>query len=242
MFTTILGFLGSTVFGSIIGVFGNWLNQRTILKAEKVKNEQELAVARINIEMFNAKTDASIKINKAQVEGAIDLQDSKSYATNIVVANQKSFSDKWIDKMFEVKGWLSYPATLMAVFVMGSLALVDVIKGFMRPVLTIGFTAGFGYLTYISYFILKQKGFEALTPAQAVLYFTLALDTCVMLTATCVVWWFADRRAAKSINRMTERRLRMNDIVREIEEPSTPEDDPELPVLEDEVTPTDEEE
>jgi hypothetical protein len=46
MFTTIIGFLGSSVFGSILGVFGNWLNQRTILKAEKVKNEQEVMTQR----------------------------------------------------------------------------------------------------------------------------------------------------------------------------------------------------
>ena len=238
MFTTILGFLGSTVFGSIIGILGNWINQRTILKTEKVKNEQELAMARVNIEMITAKTDASIKINKAKIEGTIDLQDSKSYSTNLVVANQKSFSDKWIDRLFEVEGWLKYIATPVAVFTMASLALVDIVKGFMRPVLTLAFAGGFGYLTYISYYILKQKGFDALTPAQAVLYFTLALDTCVMLTTTCVVWWFADRRAAKSINRMTERRLKMNEL---IQEPSKPED-PKPPVVEDEVTPTDEEE
>jgi len=242
MFTTILGLLGSSVFGSIIGVFGNWLNQGAIRKAEIVKNKHEIAMSRVSIDMIKAKTDASIKITKATVEGAVDLQDSKSYASNLIIANQKSFSDKWIDKMFEVKGWLSYIATPMAIFVMGSLALVDIIKGFMRPVLTLAFAGGFGYLTYISYYILKQKGFSALTPAQAVMYFTLALDTCVMLTTTCVVWWFADRRSAKSINRMTERRLRMNDIIREIEEPSTPEGDPELPVLVDEPTPTDEEE
>ena len=245
MFTTILGFLGSTVFGSIIGVFGNWLNQGTIRKTEMMKNAHEIAMAGVQIDILNAKTNASIKIAQAKVQGAVDLQDSKSYATNLVLANQKSFSDKWIDKMFEVKGWLSYIATPMAVFVMGSLALVDIIKGFMRPVLTLAFAGGFGYLTYISYYILKQKGFDALTSAQAVLYFTLALDTCVMLTATCVVWWFADRRAAKSINRMTERRLKMNDLIQEptpVDEDED-EDTPDTPpVLEDEVTPTDEEE
>jgi hypothetical protein len=143
--------------------------------------------------------------------------------------------------LFEVDGWLKYIATPIAVFTMASLAFVDVIKGFMRPVLTIGFTTGFGYLTYISYFILKQKGFEVLTTAQAILYFTLALNTCIMLTTTCVTWWFADRRAAKSINRMNERRLKMNELITGVEEPPTSENS-KPPVLEDEVTPTDEEE
>jgi len=210
MIGTILSFFGSGVFGSIIGVFGNWLNQRAIRKTEELKNAHEIAMSEVQIKMFAARTDASIKINKAQIEGTIDLQDSKAYATTLVVANQKSFSDKWIDKMFAVEGWLRYIAIPLAFCIMGPLALVDIIKGFMRPTLTLAFTAGFGYLTYTSYYILKQKGFAALTPDQAVLYFTLALDTCIMLTTTCVTWWFGDRRAAKSINRMTEQRLRLN--------------------------------
>jgi len=215
MIGTILSFLGSGVFGSIIGVFGNWLNQRAIRKTEEMKNAHEIAMSEVNIKMFEARTDASIKINKAQIEGTIDLQDSKAYATTLVVANQKSFSDKWIDKMFEVTGWLRYVSIPMAFCIMGPLALVDIIKGFMRPVLTLGAAAGFGYLTYISYYILKQKGFANLTPDQAVLYFTLALDTCIMLATTSYTWWFGDRRAAKSINRMTEQRLRLNNAVQE---------------------------
>jgi len=215
MIGTILSFFGSGVFGSIIGVFGNWLNQRAIRKTEELKNAHEIAMTEVQIKMFEARTDASIKINKAQIEGTIDLQDSKAYATTLVVANQKSFSDKWIDKMFAVEGWLKYIAIPMAFCVMGSLALVDVLKGFMRPTLTLAFTAGFGYLTYVSYGILQQKGFTTLSPDQAVLYFTLALDTCIMLTTTCVTWWFGDRRAAKSINRMTEQRLKMNNAMQE---------------------------
>lgn len=213
MIGSILSLFGSGVFGSIIGVFGNWLNQRAIRKTEELKNAHEIAMSEVQIKMFTARTDASIKINKAQIEGTIDLQDSKAYATTLVVANQKSFSDKWIDKMFAVEGWLRYIAIPMAFCVMGPLALVDIIKGLMRPTLTLAFTAGFGYLTYVSYGILQQKGFTTLTPDQAVLYFTLALDTCIMLTTTCVTWWFGDRRAAKSINRMTEQRLKMNDAM-----------------------------
>jgi hypothetical protein len=241
MFTTIIGFLGSSVFGSILGVFGNWLNQVAIRKTELMKNQHEIAMSKVQIDILKAKTDASIKITEAKVQGAVDLQDSKSYAANLVVANQKSFSDKWVDKMFEVDGWLRYIAVPLACMVMGSLALVDVIKGFMRPVLTIGFTIGFGYLTYISYGILEQKGLQAITVQQALLYFTLAINTCIMLTTTCVSWWFADRRAAKSINRMNERRLKMNELMVGIELP-TPDDDPDDSVVVDELTPTDEEE
>ena len=210
MLGTILSFLGSGVFGSIIGVVGNWLNQRAIRKTEEMKNAHEIAMAQVQIDILKAQTDASIKITQAKVQGAVDLQDSKAYATTIVVGNQKSFSDKWIDKMFGVTGWLRYISVPLAFCIMGPLALVDIVKGFMRPALTLSFTAAFGYLTFMAYGILQEKGFAFLTADQAVLYFTLAMDTCIMLTTTCVTWWFGDRRAAKSIGRMTEKRLAMN--------------------------------
>jgi len=207
MIGTLISFLGSGVFGSLIGLVGNWLNQRAIRSIEEMKNKHEINMAKVQIEIMKAQTDASIRITEAKVQGAVDLQDSKAYGTVITVANQKSFSDKWIDYLFEVQGWLRYVSVPMAFLLMGPFALVDIIKGFMRPLLTIAFTVGYGYLAYTAYFILKEKGFATLTTDQAVLYFTLSIDTCIMLTTTCVTWWFGDRRAAKSINRMTEKRL-----------------------------------
>jgi hypothetical protein len=216
MWSTILNLFGSGALGSLIGLLGNWLNQRQIRKTKQIENEHEIAMARVQIDILNAKTDASIKINEAKVQGAIELQDSKAYATTVVVANQKSFSDKWIDKMLNAKGWVRYISIPLASFMINLLVLVEVIKGFMRPTLTIGFTVGFGYLAYVSYTILKSKGFDALTPAQASVYFTLAVDTCVLLATTCVTWWFGDRRAAKAVNRMAEKRLSINDKVQEV--------------------------
>jgi hypothetical protein len=210
MVASILSFFGSSVFGSILGVVGNWMNQRAIRKTEEMKNAHEIAMARVQIDIIKAKTDASVKLTQTQVQGAVDLQDSKTFAGNIIVANQPTFSNEWINKLLAVEGGLKYVAMPLAFLIMGPMALVDIIKGFMRPVLTMGFTFGFGYLTYVAYTIIKAKGFETLSPEQAVLYFTLAMDTCIMLASTSVTWWFGDRRAAKSIARMTEQRLRFD--------------------------------
>ena len=225
MIGTSISFLGSGVFGSVIGLVGNWLNQRAIRKTEEMKNAHEIAMVNAQIGMMKAQTDAAIKINTAKIQGAIDLQDSKAYGTTLVVANQKSFSDKWVDYLFGVQGYLRYLAVPMAFFIMGPFALVDIIKGFMRPVLTLSFTAAYGYLAYISYGILSGKGFETLTPDQAILYFTLAMDTCIMLTTTCVTWWFGDRRAAKSIGRMTEKRLDMSRVAAMVAGPKPTEEE-----------------
>lgn len=211
MIGSILGFLGSGVFGSIIGVVGNFLTQWQIKKTKQMENAHEEAMARINIDAIKAQADAAIKVTQAQVQGAVDLEDSKAYTTTIVMANQKSFSDKWIDRLFEFEGKLRYVTVPMAFMIMGPLALVDVIKGFMRPVLTMGFTIGFAWLMYTCYDILQKSQFQTLTAEQAVMYFTLGVDTVVMLTTTCVTWWFGDRRAAKALHRMAEKRLAMND-------------------------------
>ena len=120
MIGTIISFLGSGVFGSVIGLVGNWLNQRAIRKTEEMKNAHEIAMVNAQIGMMKAQTDAAIKINTAKIQGAVDLQDSKAYGTVITVANEKSFSDKWVDYLFAVQGRLRYVSVPMAFFIMVS--------------------------------------------------------------------------------------------------------------------------
>jgi len=217
MLGSILGFLGSGVFGSIIGVVGNFLTQWQVKKTKQMENQHELDMAKVQIDLINAKTDASIKIVQAEVQGAVDLQDSKAYGTTIVMANQKSFSDRWIDRLLDFQGNARYFTVPMAFMIMGPLALVDVVKGFMRPALTLGFTVAFGYLMYECYQLIQAANFAAITQEQAVMYFTLGADTVVMLTTTCVTWWFGDRRAAKALHRLAEKRLSMNDNISNIQ-------------------------
>jgi hypothetical protein len=210
MIGTLLSFLGSTAFGSITGLIGNYINQRQIRKNKEMEYSHEIKMAGVQIEILNAKTDAAVKINVAKIEGAVELEESEAYTTNIVMANKESFSDKWLDKLLATEGWFRFFTIPLACILMLGFAIVDVVKGFMRPALTLAFTGAFGYITWLSYGIMQTKGFDTLSPTQAVLYFTLAVDTCVMLTATCVTWWFADRRMAKSLQKMYQNRLDQN--------------------------------
>lgn len=215
MLGSILSFLGSGVVGSVVGVIGNWLNQRAIRQTKQMEMDHEATMARIQIEVLTAKTDAAIKVTQAKVQGAVDLEESKAYTTNIVVANQTSFSDKWLDKLLEAQGWVRFFAYPFAAFLMTGFGFIEVFKGFMRPALTTAFTAGFGVITWMSWQILQQHGLQGITPAEAIIYFTMAVDTCFMLTTTCVTWWFADRRMAKALARMHEKRMEQRDEVSE---------------------------
>lgn len=211
MLGTILSALTSGALGTIFGGIGNLINQWFQKKQIEMKYKHEVDMARVQIDILNARTDAAIKITKAEVEGKIDLEEAKAYSHSQVVGNQKHFSDAWMEKFLEQTGVMRYVSVPAAFILMCLFALIDFLKGIMRPGLTLYFTVLSSIITFKSYQILQAGGFYALNEEQAVLYFTIAVDTCIMLTTTCVTWWFGDRRMAKFLARMNESRLEINE-------------------------------
>lgn len=209
-----LGFLasifGSGVFGSLIGLVGNFLNQIQQKKQMAMKYKHEIDMATVQIDLLKAKTDASIKITQAQVQGAVDLQDSQAYTHSIKVGNEKTFSDKWMDYLLNQTGWLKYIAVPAGFILMLLFALVDVLKAFMRPGLTLYFTVLSTLITIMAYNILQTDTMEVITQTKALTIFMVAVDTAIMLTTTCVTWWFGDRRMAKFLMRMNASKLGIN--------------------------------
>lgn len=204
MFGFLARLLGSGLIGSFLGLFGNAINQFFQMRQQKSKNEHEKDMARIQIEILTAKTDASIRMTEAKVQGAVDLQDSKAYAESIVVGNQKSFSDKWMDKMLDQTGWLQYFSVPAGFVIMFLFACVDVLKAFMRPGLTLYLTVLTSGITYMLYMILDASSVSWLTANKAAIMLTSIVDTIVMLTTTCITWWFGDRRMAKFLMQMNQ--------------------------------------
>jgi hypothetical protein len=207
MFGAIVSALTSGVLGTIFGQLGNLVNQWFQKKQIEMKYKHEKDMAKINIDMLRAKTDASIKIVQAEVQGKVDLADAGAFAYSQQVGNQRNFSDKWMDSLLSQEGWLRYISVPAAFMLMCLFAIVDFLKALMRPGLTLYFTTLSSLLTWKCYDIIQKANFEAITQEMAVLYFTIAVDTCIMLTTTCVSWWFGDRRMAKFLSKMNESRL-----------------------------------
>lgn len=210
MLGAIVSALTSGALGTIFGGIGNLINQWFQKKQIEMKYKHEKDMARIQIDMLNAKTDASIKIAEAKVQGMIDVEEAKAYTYSQKVGNEKDFSDKWMESLLSQEGWLRYISVPAAFTLMCLFAIVDFLKALMRPGLTLYFTVLSSLLTFKSYQIIQSGGFQAISQEQAVLYFTIAVDTCIMLTTTCVTWWFGDRRMAKFLARMNESRLEMD--------------------------------
>ncbi len=76
-----------------------------------------------------------------------------------------------------------------------AMSLVDVIRGLVRPALTVGFLA----LTAAVYFTLGDDPVAEIDIAPRV------IDTILYLSTTTVLWWFGARQAGKRIDREVRR-------------------------------------
>jgi hypothetical protein len=200
------------ILGGVTGLIGNIITAWSNFKTQKLKNEHDEAMYSFKIQELGAKTDAAIKITEAKISGAVELADSEAYKASQTEGNKQSFSDSWIDKLFSVEGWLSYIATPVAVLLAMLLGSVDVLKGIMRPGLTLYLTAVTTWLTWTAYGILQQVGAN-MTSQQALDIYNQVTSIVIYLTVSCVTWWFGDRRIAKFLMRLDDGNIKGKQVV-----------------------------
>jgi hypothetical protein len=200
------------ILGGVTGLVGNIITAWSNFKTQKLKNEHDEAMYSFKIQELGAKTDAAIKITEAKISGAVELADSEAYKASQTEGNKQSFSDSWIDKLFSVEGWLSYIATPVAVLLAMLLGSVDVLKGSMRPGLTLYLTAVTTWLTWTAYGILQQVGAN-MTSQQALDIYNQVTSIVIYLTVSCVTWWFGDRRIAKFLMRLDDGNIKGKQVV-----------------------------
>jgi len=190
-----------TILGGVTGLIGNALTAWSNYKTQKLKNEHDEKMYDFKIQEVAANTDAAIKITKAKIEGAVEIADSQAYTKSQEVGNRKSFSDSWIEKLMATEGWLKYLAVPVAVLMVMLLGFVDVLKGFMRPGLTLYLTAVTTWITYKAYGLLQATG-TVMSAKEALILYSEVTSIVIYLTVSCVTWWFGDRRMAKFMARM----------------------------------------
>jgi len=200
------------ILGGVTGLVGNIITAWSNFKTQKLKNEHDEAMYSFKIQELGAKTDAAIKITEAKISGAVELADSEAFKVAQEEGNKQSFSDSWIDKLFSVEGWLSYLATPVAVLLAMLLGAVDVLKGIMRPGLTLYLTAITTWLTWTAYDILQQVG-ATMTSQQALDIYNQVTSIVIYLTVSCVTWWFGDRRIAKFLMRLNDGNIKSKGVV-----------------------------
>jgi len=194
-----------TILGGLTGILGNVITSITNYKTQKLKNSHEIAMNDFKLKEIVAKTDANIKLTTAKVQGALELEDAKIYKVAQEKGNQRSFSDKWIDKLLGLDGKLRFISVPFGVLIATMFGFLDFLKGLMRPGLTLYLTGVTSWITWMAWQIMQKDGIT-MTSAEAIAIFTEVTSIVVYLTVSCVTWWFGDRRIAKFLAKLNDDR------------------------------------
>jgi hypothetical protein len=195
----------TTILGGLTGLVGNIVTGVMNYKTMKIKNEHEAIMVGLETEAMKEEAKMQIAITKAEIEGAVELADTQAFMQSLKAGNQVMFSEKWIDKLFSVKGKFGrFCAIPVAVLLAMAFGFVDWLRGFMRPAMTIYLIGMTTVITFMAWNIMKKFGMDSITPAQAIVIFTQVIDIVIYLTVSCVTWWFGDRRMAKFLTSLNK--------------------------------------
>jgi hypothetical protein len=197
------------ILGGVTGLIGNIISGVMNYKTQKLKNEHEQKMVELETTAMREEAKMKIEVTRAEIEGAVELADSKIYGVSQELGNVDQFSDKWIEKLFTVEGpigkFFAIPAAIMIAI---SFGFVDWLRGFMRPAITMYLTGMTTVITWMAWDILQKHGVQTMTVAEAIGIFDQVISIVIYLTVTCVTWWFGDRRMAKFLTNMKTKKQR----------------------------------
>lgn len=193
-----------TILGGVTGLVGNVISSIMTFKTQKLKNEHDQIMLRLETAAMRAEAEANIKVTTAQVEGAVELADSQAYMQSIIQGNKQMFDGKWIDKLFSVEGRMRYLAIPFGCLVAIMFGFVDWLRGFMRPALTMYLTGLTTVITWMAWDMLNKAGVANMTTEQAQHIFDQVITIVIYLTVSCVTWWFGDRRISKFLTSLNK--------------------------------------
>ncbi len=150
--------------GGATGLLGAALSFITDFLTSRQRHLQELALRRLDMEM--ARVEAASVAHAAAI-AAEDARDAAAWRA--VEASHRHAGRRWS------RGDSAWLVT------------VDVVRGLLRPVLTVGFIA----LVGVIYFNLGASEMEILDIRPRI------IDTVLYLATTCVLWWFGARAVDK---------------------------------------------
>ena len=162
----------SGVLGGVIALVGTQLTKRDERKTLELKLSQEIKIAEIEAkeaenEFKRAQLLAEIEIDRLETEADIasDVEASKSFRESLKVQTISTGN-----------------------------AIVDAVRGLMRPMITAYMLL---IMTYIAYQISRVAGGFEILPMSTILdLYEHIINQVMFLTVTCVTWWFGSRPSA----------------------------------------------
>ena len=196
------------LLGGLTGLVGTALTEIFKYKNQKLQFDHDTKMIALKTAAMKEESKMQIAIAETKVKGEIELADGEAYKESVKAGQLTTFSEKWIDKLFNVEGrlgrFVSIPA---AVFIACGFASVEWLRTFMRPALTLYLTGMSSVITYMAWKLINTQGMQAMTITQAVSIYNETTSIVIYLTVSCVTWWFGDRTMAKAIVKINNPKL-----------------------------------
>ena len=190
------------LLGGLTGLIGNVITGITKYKTQKLQFEHEQKMLELETKSMIMESKMQMAITKTQVEGEVEIADANAYVESIKASQKPLFSEKWIDKLFNVKGktgrFFAIPAGILIALAFG---FVDWLRGVMRPFLTIYLVGMSTAITIMAWKILHMTDLTTFSLSDAIGVYKQVTSIIIYLTVSCVTWWFGDRSLNKILTR-----------------------------------------
>ncbi|MCU7933747.1 MAG: hypothetical protein KZQ99_02565 [Candidatus Thiodiazotropha sp. (ex Dulcina madagascariensis)] len=194
MISEIVGIVGSAASGGLLGLAGTGI--QALLKFFEIREERktqialrELDIREIEAERQLAMQQAEIDLDKIREQAAGDLAIMEERVAGEVMtasyeADRASYS---LESVRRLTGFWKNLAGF-------GLAFVDVVRGLMRPLITLytlGLLTAIGWLMY--------EAAEGVIPEMPALWLEI-VQAVILLSTTSVTWWFGSRQLRRRVN------------------------------------------
>lgn len=185
------------ILGGLTGLIGNAVTAWTTYKTKSMEYTHKENMVKLETMAMLEEAKAQISITKARIEGEVELAEVGAYRESIEAGKEKFFGEQWVDRMLDSTGWASYILKPIAMVIAMAFAIVDLVRGMMRPLLTLYLTGLSTYITWLAWKVLEAKGISNLSVSDAVGIYTDVISTVIYLTVSAITWWFGDRSMSK---------------------------------------------
>jgi len=168
MLDQLLGVASSILTGGATGLLGTVITGGFAFLNSRQRHRQEMALRELDLQIMQSEAAGAERIAAIEAEGA-----SEQAAYGALEASYKAASQRWSRPG---EGW--------------AMVAVDVVRGLMRPVLTLGLL---GLTAYIYFEMMARPAFMTALQARIV-------DTVLYLVTAAVLWWFGQRGVDKAIS------------------------------------------
>ena len=184
------------IAGAISGLVGSIVTAVTNYKTQKLKNEHDVTMAKIQKESMLAEAKIGMQVTKQQIEGELEKADADIYEENVKLGNSRAISSAAIEKLLEGK-----KTKWIGAFIIFLLGMADAMRSAMRPLLTVYLVGITSWITFEASSILTAKQ-ALISAAMAAGIFTNVTNIVIFLTVSAVTFWFGNRSIEKYMKNM----------------------------------------